>query len=152
MLRSAYYAAIVTGAYRHAIDAAAQGIPLDPVWREEVEKVSHRHYSTGFYYGYPGQFYEDSRYIRDWQVAAIVQDCTADGLATLSLRNKFKAGDQVELVGPGCKQWLCRTYDDGRGRQLFGGAEKAPDAVPDAAAPCRPTSVHSSAAKVGLTP
>lgn len=101
--KSAYYAAIVTGAYRHAIDAAAQGIPLDPVWREEVEKVSHRHYSTGFYYGYPGQFYEDSRYIRDWQVAAIVQDCTADGLATLSLRNKFKAGDQVELVGPGCK-------------------------------------------------
>ena len=61
--KSAYYAAIVTGAYRHAIDAAAQGIPLDPVWREEVEKVSHRHYSTGFYYGYPGQFYEDSRYI-----------------------------------------------------------------------------------------
>ena len=101
--KSAYYAAIVTGAYRHAIDAAAQGIPLDPVWRDEVEKVSHRHYSTGFYYGYPGQFYEDSRYIRDWQVAAIVQDCTPDGLATLSLRNKFKAGDQVELVGPGCK-------------------------------------------------
>ena len=98
--KSAYYAAIVTGAYRHAIDAAAQGIPLDPVWRDEVEKVSHRHYSTGFYYGYPGQFYEDSRYIRDWQVAAIVQDCTADGLATLSLRNKFAAGDQVELVGP----------------------------------------------------
>ena len=40
--KSAYYAAIVTGAYRHAIDAAAQGIPLDPVWRDEVEKVSHR--------------------------------------------------------------------------------------------------------------
>ena len=98
--KSAYYAAIVTGAYRHAIDAAAQGIPLDPVWREEVEKVSHRHYSTGFYYGYPGQFYEDSRYIRDWQVAAIVQDCTADGLATLSLRNKFRTGDTVEVVGP----------------------------------------------------
>ena len=49
--KSAYYAAIVTGAYRHAIDAAAKGKPLDPVWREEVEKVSHRHYSTGFYYG-----------------------------------------------------------------------------------------------------
>lgn len=101
--KSAYYAAIVTGAYRHAIDAAIKGEPLDPVWREEVEKVSHRHYSTGFYYGYPGQFYEDSRYIRDWQVAAIVQECTPDGLATLSLRNKFKQGDRVELVGPNCK-------------------------------------------------
>ena len=101
--KSAYYAAIVTGAYRHCLDDAAAGRPMDPVWRDEVEHVSHRPYATGFYYGYPGQFYEDSRYIRDWQVAAIVQDCTADGLATLSLRNKFKAGDQVELVGPGCK-------------------------------------------------
>ena len=46
--KSAYYAAIVTGAYRHGIDAALAGVPLDPVWRDEVEKVSHRHYSTGF--------------------------------------------------------------------------------------------------------
>ena len=118
--KSAYYAALVTGAYRHAIDAAAQGIPLDPVWRDEVEKVSHRHYSTGFYYGYPGQFYEDSRYIRDWQVAAIVQDCTPDGLATLSLRNKFKAGDEVELVGPGCKPmaFAAPMMTDEEGNQL----------------------------------
>ena len=41
--KSAYYAAIVTGAYRHGIDAALAGVPLDPVWRDEVEKVSHRH-------------------------------------------------------------------------------------------------------------
>ena len=100
--KSAYYAAIVTGAYRHAIDAAYAGHPLEPVWRDEVEKVSHRHYSTGFWYGYPGQFYEDSRYIRDWQVCAIVEDCDESGLATLSLRNKFKAGDEVEVVGPEC--------------------------------------------------
>ena len=99
--KSAYYAAIVTGAYRHAIDAAAAGVPLDPVWRGEVEKVSHRHYSTGFYFGQPGQFYEDARYIRDWQVCAVVESCDGNGLATLSLRNKFSAGDEMELVGPG---------------------------------------------------
>jgi putative protease len=98
--KSAYYAAIVTGAYRHAVDAALAGQPLDPSWREEVERVSHRHYSTGFYYGYPGQYTEDARYIRDWQVCAIVQSCDENGLATLSLRNKFAAGDQVEIVGP----------------------------------------------------
>ncbi|MBQ9974112.1 MAG: U32 family peptidase [Oscillospiraceae bacterium] len=98
--KSSYYAAIVTGAYRHAIDAAASGIPLDPVWRDEVEKVSHRHYSTGFYFGQPGQFYEDSRYIRNWQVCAVVESCTDDGLATLSLRNKFAAGDTLEVIGP----------------------------------------------------
>ena len=94
--KSAYYAAIVTGAYRHVLDDAAAGRPIDPVWRDEVEHVSHRHYSTGFFYGQPGQFYEDARYIRDWQICAVVTDCTPEGLATLSLRNKFGAGDAVE--------------------------------------------------------
>ncbi len=98
--KSAYYAAIITGAYRHAIDDAAAGKPVDPVWREEVEHVSHRHYSTGFYYGQPGQYYQNSRYIRDWQVCAIVTSCDEEGNAVLSLRNKFAAGDRVEIVGP----------------------------------------------------
>lgn len=98
--KSAYYAAMTTAAYRHAIDAAAAGEPLDPVWRDEVEKISHRHYSTGFYYGYPGQYTEDGRYIRDWQVLAVVTDCGEDGSATLSLRNKFACGDPIQIVGP----------------------------------------------------
>lgn len=101
--KSAYYAAIVTGAYRHAIDAALAGQPLDPVWRDEVEHISHRHYSTGFYFGQPGQFTEDSRYIRDWQIVAKVRSCTPDGRAVLTLNNKFSVGDQLELVGPGLR-------------------------------------------------
>ncbi len=101
--KSAYYAAIVTGAYRHAIDAALAGQPLDPVWRDEVEHISHRHYSTGFYFGQPGQFTQDSRYIRDWQIVAKVRSCTPDGRAVLTLNNKFSVGDQLELVGPGLR-------------------------------------------------
>ena len=101
--KSAYYAAIVTGAYRHVLDDVAAGRPVDPVWRDEGGHVSHRHYSTGFFYGQPGQFYEDARYIRDWQICAVVTDCTPEGLATLSLRNKFACGDQVEVVGPDTK-------------------------------------------------
>ena len=101
--KSAYYAAIVTGAYRHAIDAAEAGEPLDPVWRDEVEKVSHRYYSTGFYYGEPGQFTADARYIRDWKVMAEVLSCTPGGEAVCSLRNKFSVGDELELVGPGVR-------------------------------------------------
>ena len=73
--KSAYYAAIVTGAYRHVLDDVAAGRP----------------------------FYEDARYIRDWQICAVVTDCTPEGLATLSLRNKFACGDQVEVVGPDTK-------------------------------------------------
>ena len=98
--KSAYYAAIVTGAYRHAIDDICAGREVDPVWRDEVDHVSHRIYSTGFYYGFPGQYTENSRYIREWQVCAIVEDCDENGLATCSLRNKFHAGDELELVGP----------------------------------------------------
>ncbi len=98
--KSAYYAAIVTGAYRHVIDDLAAGKPIDPVWRDEVDKVSHRIYSTGFYFGHPGQYTENSRYIREYQVAAIVEKCDENGLALCSLRNKFAAGDTLEAVGP----------------------------------------------------
>ena len=101
--KSGYYAAIVTGAYRHVLDDVAAGRPVDPVWRDEVEHVSHRPYSTGFYFGEPGQYTANGRYIRDWQICAVVEACTPEGLATLSLRNKFAAGDTVEVVGPDSK-------------------------------------------------
>ncbi len=98
--KSAYYAAIVTGAYRHCIDDISAGREVDPVWRDEVEHVSHRIYSTGFYFGFPGQYTENSRYIRQWQVCAIVESCDETGLAVCSLRNKFAVGEELELVGP----------------------------------------------------
>ena len=101
--KSGYYAAIVTGAYRHVLDAVAAGQPVDPVWRDEVEHVSHRPYATGFFYGEPGQYTDNGRYIREWQICAVVERCDEAGNAVLSLHNKFKTGDVVELVGPDCK-------------------------------------------------
>ncbi len=118
--KSAYYAAIVTGAYRHCLDAAAAGRAPDPVWRDEVEHVSHRPYSTGFYYGPPGQYYENSRYIREWQVIAVVAECDGEGNAMLSLRNKFRTGDMVELVGPDLRPFSMTVPEirDGAGEIL----------------------------------
>ncbi len=98
--KSAYYAAIVTGAYRHCIDDIVAGREIDPVWRDEVEHVSHRIYSTGFYYGQPGQYVENSRYIRQWQIVAKVESCDDNGVAVCSLNNKFCVGDELEVVGP----------------------------------------------------
>ena len=98
--KSAYYAAIVTGAYRHCIDDVAAGREISPLWRDEVEKVSHRIYSTGFYFGQPGQYTEHSRYVRTCQVCAIVESCDENGVALCSLRNKFAQGDELEAVGP----------------------------------------------------
>ena len=99
--KSAYYAAIVTGAYRHALDAVAAGRARRPGLARrggacQPPALFHRLLTSA----QPGQYTESSRYIRDWQVCAIVTDCTPDGLATLSLRNKFAAGDEVEIVGP----------------------------------------------------
>ncbi len=101
--KTAYYTAVVTNAYRHAIDAAAAGEPLSPVWRAELDKISHRPYGPGFLFGrrQDSEYSADSRYIRDWQVCAQVVSCTPEGLATLSLNNKFSAGDPVELLAPG---------------------------------------------------
>ena len=109
--KSSYYAAVVTGAYRHAIDDVYAGRPIDPVWRDEVEHVSHRIYSTGFYYGHPGQYVENSRYIRQWQIVAKVESCDENGVATCSLNNKFKVGDELEIVGPDTRPFSLTAQD-----------------------------------------
>ncbi len=118
--KSAYYAAVATGAYRRAIDAALAGEKLDPVWREELDKISHRPYSTGFWYGHPEQYTGDARYIRDWQVSAIVTSCTPDGQAVASLRNKFCRGETLELIGPGIRpvSFVVEDLADGSGVPL----------------------------------
>lgn len=108
-MKSAYYAAIITNAYRHGIDAALRGEPLEPVWLEETEKVSHRPYCTGFYYDYPGQHYAQASYSTRADVAAVVESCDGEGNAVLSQRNKFCAGDELELVCPRGKPELFRA-------------------------------------------
>ena len=98
--KSAYYVGAVTNAYRHAIDDALAGRPLDPLWIEETEKVSHRPYTTGFYYGYPGQHYAEASYTTGADVAAVVESCDDNGEAVLCQRNKFSLGDELELLTP----------------------------------------------------
>lgn len=97
-MKSAYYAGAVTNAYRHAIDDVLAGKEVNPVWIEETEKLSHRPYSTGFYYGAPGQYTSDSAYFSGAEICAVVETCDADGNARLTQRNKFCAGDTLELL------------------------------------------------------
>ena len=102
-MKSAYYTAVVTNAYRHALDAALRGEKPDPVWVEETEKFSHRPYSTGFYFGEPGQHYAEASYFSAADIVAVVEDCAPDGLARLTQRNKFRRGDELELLTPEAK-------------------------------------------------
>ena len=105
--KSFYYAAVVTNAYRKAVDAAQASIPLDSIWRDEVEKVSHRAYETGFFYDTDrsggGQYTQDALYIRKCEVVGVVESCNADGLAHVSQRNRFFIGDTLELLTPNDK-------------------------------------------------
>ena len=98
-MKSAYYVGAVTNAYRHALDAAVSGAQLDPVWVRETEQISHRPYSTGFYFGEPGQYTSESAYFSGAEVCAVV-DGMQDGRPLLSQRNKFSRGDTLELVTP----------------------------------------------------
>lgn len=102
-MKSSYYTAVVTNAYRQAVNAAVAGEELSPVWINEVETVSHRPYSTGFYLGEPGQYTQNAGYIRSHQFIAVVDACTPNGLARLTLKNKFAAGEELELVAPGAE-------------------------------------------------
>ena len=100
--KSFYYAAVVTNAYRKALDCLAADRPVDPLWIAEVEKVSHRHYSTGFYFDNSGggQHVGDASYIRGATVIGVVESCDADGFATISQRNRFSLGDTLEVLTP----------------------------------------------------
>ena len=101
-MKSAYYAAAATNAYRHALDDVLAGRTPDPVWLEEVNMVSHRPYSTGFYFDAagPGQHYSEASYSTGCDVVAQVLSCTEDGRALVSQRNKFSCGETLELLTP----------------------------------------------------
>ena len=99
-MKSAYYTAVTTNAYRHALDAALAGEPLDPLWVSETEKCSHRPYTTGFYFGEPGQHYDEASYSSTAEIAAVVQSCGEDCMALLTQRNKIFPGDALELLLP----------------------------------------------------
>jgi len=117
--KSAYYVTVVTNAYRMAVDHYYKNPDnfVLPDWiRDEVYKVSHRKYCNGFFFGVPeeSQYYENSGYIRNYDVVAVVESCE-NGTVYCTQRNKFFAGDTVELLAPSQKpvaMTLNNLYDE----------------------------------------
>ncbi|MGO5251119.1 peptidase U32 family protein [Atopobiaceae bacterium LCP21S3_F11] len=102
--KGAYYAAAVTNAYRHVLDGD------DPAaWRRELDMVSHRPYSTGFFFGNPTQSPRVDGYARDRLMVAVVTSCepvapdAADGpwRVGLTCRNRAEAGCELDVLSPG---------------------------------------------------
>lgn len=113
--KAPYYVAVITNAYRQAIDAyEAAGRPSDfvpPAWvLEEANKVSHRPYSTGFYFGQPTQNNAFGGYVRSYEVAAVVTD-HSDGRLQLRQRNRFFEGDTLDVLVPGEPPCLIKATD-----------------------------------------
>ncbi len=100
-MKSAYYAAAVTNAYRMALDGAAAGLPFNPAWKSEVESVSHREYSTGYFFDKPGLCTEPGYMCEKAYIATVDDFDPATMTATLIQRNKICAGDEAELLTPG---------------------------------------------------
>ena len=106
-VKTAFYVATIVGAYRREIDrycADPENYVFNPDELDELCKVSHRPYTTGFFYGRPssdGQVYETSSYIRDYELVGIVTDYNKETKRlTISQRNRFFAGDELEIIQP----------------------------------------------------
>lgn len=108
--KSGYYAAVCANAYRCALDSykSCDGEWVLPDWiLQELNKISHRHYSTGFYFGRPehAQNYATAAYERDYSVAAVVTGYE-DGKVVATLKNKFSKGRQLDALLPGEPPYL----------------------------------------------
>lgn len=112
--KSAYYVALTVNAYRTALDHVLRG-EKPPQWvLDEVNKISHRPYCTGFFYGNPtdgsetqdpsvttngGQYFENSGYMRTYDFVGTVDRCE-NGTMYLTQRNYFTVHDELEILAP----------------------------------------------------
>ena len=100
-MKSPYYVATITNAYRRALDDLIKGKPFNEKLLEEVEKTSHRRYTTGFYFGSKDKEYlESSMPIQSYEFMAVVKEDASDGYVTIEQRNRFKVGDILEVLSP----------------------------------------------------
>lgn len=106
--KSFYYVSVVTNAYKKAVEILKNSILNKTKYfvpenvKSELEKISHRKYTTGFLFGenkLNGQYYENGGYVRNYNVVAVV--CSYDGeLVLVKQKNKFIVGDLIEMLTP----------------------------------------------------
>ena len=127
-MKSAFYVASIVHAYRQAIDAYCadpSGYLFDPKWLNEVRKVSHREFTTGFYFHKPtnkDQNYRTSAYTREYSFVGVVRDYDEKtGFAEVEQRNKMSLGEEIEVFGPDIDfftQELTEMYDKETGEPI----------------------------------
>ncbi len=106
-MKSIFYVAVIVGTYRKALDAYYEDpehFTYKEEWMEELLKVSHRQFTTGFYFDKPdekGQNYQSSTYVREYNFLGLIKSYDEkSGFATIEQRNKMSIGDAIEVFGP----------------------------------------------------
>jgi len=128
-VKTEYYVASVTNTFRQAIDDCFDDVDRYvqnlPMYVEDLNKISHREYYTGFFFGDQGEFgqnYTDNTYIRDWELVGVINGY--DSLKRRLLvtqKNKFCAGDTLEILEAGKKNvsFVARELFDDNGEKIF---------------------------------
>jgi putative protease len=107
-MKGIHYVASIVRIYREALDRLreeGENYRFRPEWMEDLCKVSHRGYTTGFLLGQPrdvGQEYQ-SAYFRSHDVVGVIESVNPDGTAVVDVRNQLKSGETIELFGPRMK-------------------------------------------------
>ena len=121
-MKSVFYVATIVHAYRKAIDAYfadPENYKFNPEWMQELKKVSHREFTTGFYFDKPtnkDQNYQTSAYTRDYSFVGVVREYDEEtGYAVVEQRNKMSVGEEIEIFGPDIEffaQDISEMYDN----------------------------------------
>ncbi len=109
-MKGIYYVAVVTDVYRQVIDRLLAGDrQIDPRWRQELDSVSHRPYDTGFLFDNadPKIHAADTHYLRTHDFVGLV--CRDENGLYVEGRNRFFAGDELELLGPQMRRAIIRV-------------------------------------------
>jgi U32 family peptidase len=124
-MKGIHYIASVIRVYREALDRFYDdpaNYHCPPEWLEEICKISHRGYTTGFFLGNPQDLDQEyhSRYTRSHDIVGIVEEMLADGTMVIGVRNRLATGDELEFISRGMllKSHLLTEMTDGRGEPL----------------------------------
>jgi putative protease len=126
-MKSSCYVGAVTNAYRMAIDSYFENpsaYKYDEKWLDELKSVSHRQYDTGFFFGEVGdkaKICDEPGYIKEQAALGICYKYDiATGRAYFTQKNKFVAGEKIELLVPGKTgmEFVCEKIYNENGDQI----------------------------------
>ncbi|MRR34635.1 U32 family peptidase [bacterium] len=105
-MKGAHYVASVVRVYREALDRYREdpgGYRMQAEWLDELGKISHRGYTTGFLFGQPGEDDReyDSSYLRSHEFVGLVSEVGEEGELVVEVRNRIRSGDELEFIGRG---------------------------------------------------